>query len=251
MRLKSKFEEESVLKFTYEMEKKNTLSFLEVSIFMSNNLVKTSLFVKSTNLGDCIDYDSICPERCKLGVIKTLLHRGYQVCSDWKSFHNEIDRIKQMLSNNNFPMQIIDKVVKEFLDKLFLTEPFNTTVNNQINFFFQNQMSSNYKMEEKTLKKIVSDHVKPVDERDNIILRIYYKTKKLKLLFIHNKTANKDISDTHRVVYQYSCHREGCNSSKYIGYTTCTVGERFRMHTQNGSIKNHLSACHDITRVSK
>ena len=32
----------------------------------------------------------------------------------------------------------------------------------------------------------------------------------------------------------------------YIGYTTCTVGERFKMHAQIGSIKKHLNEKHNI-----
>ena len=54
------------------------------------------------------------------------------------------------------------------------------------------------------------------------------------------------------MVYAYSCTLGGCNSSsKYIGYTTCTVDERFGMHAQNGSIKKHLIEVHNITRTSK
>ena len=101
------------------------------------------------------------------------------------------------------------------------------------------------------LKKIVSDHVKPANEGDIISLKIYYKNKKLKNLFIRNKSAIKEVSDRHHVVYLYSCNQEGCNSSKYIGYTTCTVAERFRMHTQTGSIKNNLVNFHSETRVAR
>ena len=44
----------------------------------------------------------------------------------------------------------------------------------------------------------------------------------------------------------------GCNSNhKYIGYTTCTVAERFRMHTQAGSIKKHLTEVHGMNRIPK
>ena len=53
----------------------------------------------------------------------------------------------------------------------------------------------------------------------------------------------------------YTCNKDGCNSSsnpkKYIGYTTCTLEERFRTHTQIGSIKNHLVTAHNINRIPK
>ena len=251
LKLKSKFEQESVLKFTYELEKDHTLPFLDVSVNISNNIVKTSVHVKSTNLGDCINFRSICPDKYKISVIKTFLYRAYEICSEWQSFHQEIVRLKQMLTNNNFPMNIIDNTIKSFLDKLFLSDNKLIQDKKQINLFFQGQMSSAYKLEEKELTKIVYEHVKPVNNDNSINLRIYYKNKKLKHLFIRNKSTFKECSDKHHVVYQYCCNKEGCNSSTYIGYTTCTVGERFRMHTQNGSIRNHLINVHGETRIVK
>ena len=148
-------------------------------------------------------------------------------------------------------MDIIDKTIKSFLDKLFLGENRLREEKNRIKFFFQGQMSSCYKVEEREFSKIVYDHVKPVENNSSINLRIYYRNKKLKHLFIRNKSASKECSSRHHVVYQYSCNKVGCNSSKYIGYTTCTIGERFRMHTQNGSIRNHLINVHGETRIVK
>ena len=43
----------------------------------------------------------------------------------------------------------------------------------------------------------------------------------------------------------------GCNSPLYIGYTTCTLYDRFGMHTQNGSIKKHLAEAHNIQRIPR
>ena len=248
--IKDKFEADSVLKFTFETEKNNQLPFLDTIVRRFDFKFKTSVYVKSTNAGDCINYSSICPERYKTGVIKTLLHRGYHISSDWDSFHEEIIRIKQLLTNNNFPMKTIDNEVNKFLDKIF--RPQEPTATNKIEFF-QGQMYSNYKVEEKQLQTIIDKNVKPVDENSHINLRIYYKNKKLHNLFIKNKPrSNNDTSDRHHVVYLYQCNQAGCNAKHtYIGYTTCTVGERFRSHTQTGSIKKHLVEAHGITRIPK
>jgi len=105
--VKSKFEEISVLRFTFEREVAEKLSFLDVLINRQQSQFETTVHVKSTNYGDCINYHSICPDRYKIGVIKTLLHRGYKVCSNWHNFNTEINRIKQLLTNNNFPMRVI------------------------------------------------------------------------------------------------------------------------------------------------
>lgn len=252
--IKEKFEANSVLKFTFETEKNKQVPFLDTIVKRYDLQFKTSVYVKSTNAGDCINYNSICPDRYKTGVIKTLLHRGYHTSSDWFSFHEEIKRIKQLLTNNNFPMKAIDREVKDFLDKILRQqEPTAAIPNNKIELFFQGQMCSNYKVEEKQLKTIIEKNVQPVDDNHHISLRIYYKNKKLHNLFIRNKPiSTNEVSDRHHVVYLYECKQAGCNAKHtYIGYTTCTVGERFRSHTQTGSIKKHLVETHGITRIPK
>ena len=84
-------------------------------------------------------------------------------------------------------------------------------------------------------------------------LIIYYKTKKLSNLFIKNNIHRvTDVADKHNVVYLWTCNRDGCDSTQtYLGFTTCTVRDRFRMHTQaSSSIKKHLTDKHSINRVT-
>ena len=216
-----------------------------------NEKFHTGVYVKDTNNGDCINFKSVCPERYKIGVIKTLLHRGYHISADWATFHLEIERIKQLLSNNNFPMEIIETTIKQFLNSLTKPKSQNES-EDEINFYFQNQMTSNYKAEEEKLRKIVHKHISSVSPDSRINLQIYYKTKKTKNLFIKNNMhENIDSNRRHHVVYQYTCSRAECNFSKYIGYTTCSLHERFKMHTQNGSIIKHLRTSHKIQKVPR
>ena len=46
------------------------------------------------------------------------------------------------------------------------------------------------------------------------------------------------------MVYSFRCSQEGCQSLQYIGYTTCTLGQRFRGHSYKGSILNHIKLNH-------
>ena len=102
--LKDVFEENSCLKFTFEIEKETKISFLDVNILRKDEFYETSVFVKATNNGDCLNFDSLCPIRYKEGVVKTFLHRAYNISSNWNLFHSEVTRIKQLLINNNFPI---------------------------------------------------------------------------------------------------------------------------------------------------
>ena len=53
-------------------------------------------------------------------LIDTLLHRSYNICSNYASFHQEILFLKSVWQKNSFPLFFIDKCVKKFLDKSFI-----------------------------------------------------------------------------------------------------------------------------------
>jgi hypothetical protein len=253
-KLRDSFEANSVLKFTFEVESKKQIPFLDVNIRRTQDSFSTSVHIKNTSFGDCLNFDSLCPDRYKVGVAKALLHRGYHVSSSWDSFHAEVNRIRQLLTNNNFPMALIDRTINNFVNQKFQDNP-SITPRKKILLFFQNQMSTNYKTEEKQLEQIVHRNIQPVAATEEIKLLIYYRNRKLKDLLIRNKplTQNASTADRHHVVYEYTCTRDGCSSSPkcYVGYTTATVWERFGMHTQTGSIKKHLVEHHDINRIPR
>jgi hypothetical protein len=83
--LQQLFEENSVLKFTYEIEIEKKLPFLDVLVQRTDNKLNTSVYRKETNMGDCMNFKSLCPNRYKEAVIKTYLHRAYLVCNSWSS----------------------------------------------------------------------------------------------------------------------------------------------------------------------
>ena len=67
--LKERFERESVLDFTFESSNNNSLPFLDVLVEKEAEKYETSVYIKKTNLGHCINGGSECPERYKNSVI--------------------------------------------------------------------------------------------------------------------------------------------------------------------------------------
>ena len=63
---------------------------------------------------------SECHQKYKSSVITNYLNRSYKVCSNWKDYHSEVDRIKQRLNNKNYPNTIVDNRIKKFLSKKYL-----------------------------------------------------------------------------------------------------------------------------------
>ena len=64
-------------------------------------------------------------------------------------FQLEVARIKQPLTNNNFPMKLIDKIVQKFVESK-ANQPNNTAPATaeklKINLLFKNQMNCNLKL---------------------------------------------------------------------------------------------------------
>ena len=62
--LKDFYQENSVLKFTYETEVKKKLPFPDVLIDKETNL-KTTVYIKSSSRAETINYNSLCPLKYK------------------------------------------------------------------------------------------------------------------------------------------------------------------------------------------
>ena len=45
------------------------------------------------------------------------------MCSDFIKFHHEIDKLKSSLYKNSYPRDLVDKCIKEFLDKILAPKP--------------------------------------------------------------------------------------------------------------------------------
>ena len=202
------FERHSVLKFTHEIEINKKIVFLDVLIDRNNSNYIILLYSLSQPIAD-----NVCPMIAyvrymiayKSGLIKCLLFGAFKICSSWLSFHAEVERIKQLLTNNNFPMKYIDKNIELFLNKYVLSQNKETASKNIIPFYFHNQMTANYKQDENQLIKIVKEHVEPCDENSRINLAIFYRARKLGQLFIRNKLYSGKID---------TCPRDGCNSTE-------------------------------------
>ena len=253
LELKKKFEDASILKFTYEISKNNKIPFLDVNVQILKNKFVTSVYTKETNDGNLINYDSECPSRYKIGTIVTLLNRALKVSSDWQIFNTEMNRLKQIFINNGFPNEVFDRCVKNFLNKHFSNSN-NEKIKNEYNIYYENQMTMNYRLDERILKKIIKDKITCVNRQDKLNLRIYYKNMKINNLVMRNNiSVSHSVLKSSHVVYSISCPIEDCvlQKSYYVGQTQNTVSLRLTGHLQNGAIKDHVRNCHHKTLTRK
>ena len=118
------------IRFTKELEKEKTLSFLDVTVTRINNKFETSVFRKKTFTGLGLHYLSFEPMLYKINAIKTLIFRAYALSSTYVNFTNEIDFLKNYFFDNGFPSNIFYKYVRLFLSNVYSPRPTITTVKN-------------------------------------------------------------------------------------------------------------------------
>ena len=116
------------MSFTYEVENEDKLVFLDVLITRDGGSFLTSLYRKPTFSGLYSHYESFMPSSYKAGLIYTLLHRAFTLCSTWEKFHEEVCTLRQTFLKNAYPGFFIDKCTKIFLDKIFVTKKVFLTV---------------------------------------------------------------------------------------------------------------------------
>ncbi|XP_076069838.1 uncharacterized protein LOC143041708 [Oratosquilla oratoria] len=108
----SAFLDNSCLTFTNEQSVERRLPFLDLDISKTDNVFNTKVYTKDTNIGRCLNARGECPGAYKISVAAAYVNRALTHCSSWRETHRELDRIRQLLTNNGFSDQLIEYVIK-------------------------------------------------------------------------------------------------------------------------------------------
>ena len=114
--------------FTSEIEENCSLSFLDIKISRENNIFVTSVYRKPTFSGVFTNFQSFIRDIYNHGLIETLLHRSFRLCSNYENFHWEIETLKSILKRNSYPHNLVNHCIKKFLNKLFVQRDLNFMV---------------------------------------------------------------------------------------------------------------------------
>ena len=106
------------MNFTFETEIDNTLPFLDVLVSKDPDGFSTSLYRKPTFSGLYSNFSSFMPIKYKMGLLFTLLFRGFSLCTDWSKFHSELKILKSVMGKNGYPRDLVDKCIMNFLNKV-------------------------------------------------------------------------------------------------------------------------------------
>ena len=247
-RVRREFESESGLRFTFEFAQDRVLPYMDVAIQQADDTFHTSVYVKSTNIGTCLNGKSECPSRYRNSAIDAYIRRSDTHCSTLEAACKERKRISQMLVNNGYANKTIRERFARYEQRKASaadTAPSADTPSKLI-LPYRGIMSSAYQEDEKAMRRIIDDHVAPADESTTVELRIYYKTQRTSQLVMKNSpTKPADKLRRCRIAYKFSCPVSGCTAS-YIGKTSTTLGKRISNHSQGGAVQQHLQG-HGLT----
>ena len=90
-----------------------------------------------TSISLYTNFISFTPYSYKIGLIKTLIHRTYEISSSWASFNEEISNIKHLLMKNMYPSYLFDKQVNRFLHNKFSTNDCNAVKESKTTLYYK------------------------------------------------------------------------------------------------------------------
>lgn len=210
----------SKIQFTCEIEKDNSLPFLDVNVSKINSGLQTSIFRKPTFTGQGLNWFSFCPSIYKYNSIKTLINRAYSLSSTYLGFHHEIEFLRDYFRNNNFPLDKYFSIVRSFLHSKFTNKPpfhFAPKLVKYVKIPFYGNPS--YQCRKKILK-LLRNTFPGINFR--IILTNNFKLSN----FFNIKDKIPDLV-TSNIVYEFNC--PSC-ASRYVGASARALKIRVSEH---------------------
>ena len=102
------------IKFTFEEEKYNKISFLDVLILRNGNSIETTVYHKFTHNDVCLHWNLFSPNSRKVRALKTLLLRAFVVCSNKQLLNKEIEHLRNIFHHTNgYPKAVIQNVISK------------------------------------------------------------------------------------------------------------------------------------------
>ena len=99
-----------------EVERNASLPFISVELLNLAPRIKTKVYVKPTNTGLLLYYQSHVDNRYKRSLITTMLDQAYRISSDWSYFSHECDRLETVFLKLEYPRHLFNLAVKQIVD---------------------------------------------------------------------------------------------------------------------------------------
>ena len=208
------------IKFTCEIESNSTLPFLDISIIRKNGVFETSVFQKPTFTGLFTNSHSFIPSQYKCNLISFLVHRLYNICSNYENFQAQLESLRQILNRNSYPTRLFDSCVRTFLDKVSQPKPIVHSVSKKV-LYFSLPYTGKHSLQIRTQISRLCSSAYP-----HLNIRFVFRpTLRLSHLFSFKDKTPKALRSC--VVYSFKCR---CCSASYLGQTVRHLHTRVSEH---------------------
>jgi hypothetical protein len=215
------------IKFTSEFEQNNELHFLDTTLTRLNNnnnmQLKIRWFRKETAADRLLHYESSHGKSIKSNIVKNMTTRILETTQNDKDQKEDLNKLKNMLSNSSYPSKEIEKLIKQ------ACQEFKSTKNNNNNNDNDNNTSSLNNDNEETKYSLSLPYVPGME----VLKRKLEKKLKIKLYFSYpNKLQshfNRSLKiPSKSIIYQIPC---SCKQT-YVGQTKVGLDNRMKQHAK-------------------
>ena len=223
------------LSFTHEVEDQTgCISFLDITIrHKEDNTIETSWYTKPTNNGVTLNFNAIAPMKFKRSVVSSFVYRIYNACSNWRNFHESIEKARHTLLDNSYPNEYITSVIHDTLERILMKncenkgQKFMDKAEGKMLFSIQFRGPETLNF----MRKLTSNHVPIIP---------VFTTKKLRYVMPSLKPKIEKRMRS-QVFYKIKCPK---SLDYYVGMTfrhLCTrVSEHFN---RGGTMSRHIEEC--------
>ncbi|MEL6606496.1 MAG: hypothetical protein AAFP20_25215 [Cyanobacteria bacterium J06614_10] len=239
------------IKFTIEKESGNKINFLDTTITKknSNNMISLILGIfrkpTFTNLG--MNFHSNTYFNFKINNIKTLLHRAYELSSNWHLFDGEIAFLYKYFKGNGYPVNLFNKITNKFISEKFQPKDLKHTVK-KMPFYHKIPFINNFTC--KYIKKGFLEFLGNAYPQVEFNF-IFMNSSRVQALLKHKDRLPVMLESG--IVYSFKC---GDCQATYIGSTVRALktraSEHFSVSSRTGAwltrppastIRDHLNSC--------
>ena len=219
------------IKFTAEQQnEEGAIPFLDTLPKPKGEGISVSVNRKPTHSDRYLDFNSSHPISAKRAMVRALMDRAENVCSDPEILAEEVEHLSKVLHYNNYWQWMIDKQGKSEKNGPLIHPDRGHEIKKQ----FYVSVPYFHGLSE-AFKKIFK----------YIAVQVCFKgVNTLKSLLMHpkDKVPNSQKKD---IVYHWECQADGCSSS-YIEETSRSLGERAKEHSKSGTsaILKHYTDFH-------
>ena len=222
-----------------EIEKDGMLPFLGTQLLNCAPQIETKVYVKPTNTGLLVHYQSHIDNRYKRSLLTTMIDRPYRLSSSWLYDSEECERLKSLFSRLDYPHHLINSTINTFINlRVADQQPLQASgrlAGNDVTRViipFKDQDSAN----------IVKTQLKDLSIKLQTTIQPVFVSRKIGQDLKECETKPQLVNQQ-CVVYQFKCNL--CDTGSYVGYTRGHLYTRVDGHkSTSSSVRKHYDNDH-------